>query len=632
MKSRQLLTALLTLALVASSLSGAALAAETGDHAGLQTNGASTGATTQGNDSTTTASTGQRLATVLEVTDVEIKADVERSAFESTVDTENESATAAAIADRAATLRERADTIEAEQRAATEAYQNGDLSHAEYAQRLAALNARATSVLETFEDLDDYAEDVSTLELEAAGYNRSANEAARDTLRSATGSGATALLRQYTGESNGEFSVETNGGIEISVENEDGERSREFEREQPGNGSLLVDQNEAQETARQQLSAVDGNWTLRSTSVDREDGYYGFGFGFRDANQTGEAEVSVDGETGEIFAFEEEIEPREDNEDNGEQLAISVVNGSAAPGATVTLQVTQGGDPVTGAAVDVGERVAGETDADGRLTVTLPADDEAEIEAKADEAEGKLEFDFGADEADAASEINKSLSVTGSADNGTVSVAITYEGEGVEDVTVFADGEAVGTTDADGRLTFDTGATDELGVELVKGAVEAELEFEIRSGSLELVDSEVDVGNDDEADDEDETAEDEQEAEEDEQEAEEDEQEAEEDEQEAEEDEQETVESDSESLAINIVDGNAAPGATVTLQVTQAGDTVAGATVDIDSDVAGETDADGRLTVTLPDDDDATIEAEVAEADGKVEFDFETDEADTNDD
>lgn len=89
-------------------------------------------------------------------------------------------------------------------------------------------------------------------------------------------------------------------------------------------------------------------------------------------------------------------------------------------------------------------------------------------------------------------------------DNGTVTVTVTSDGDGVENVTVYTDDEKVGTTDENGTVTFETSATDELEVELEKGNFEGELEYVIRDGSLVLTEEsyEYELMDDDEDDDE----------------------------------------------------------------------------------------------------------------------------------
>ena len=426
-------------------------------------------------DDASRATVGQQLATVIAVTDDEVSGDVAASSLDGALEDANESERAALLAERSATLRERADEIVADQREARVAYEDGEITRSEFAQRLAVLAGQARTVDRGFERVADGADDTSGIELRAAGYDRGANADARERLTRVTGTGASALLAQYTGERDGEFSLEVDGGVSIEVESDDGERSREIERDQPGDGSFNVSQSEALTAATAQLSTdADGEWTLRSADRDEDDGYYEFEFSFFGPETTGEAEVSVDGQTGEVFEFEEETEPREADDDDADEvpLSVSIVNGTADPGATVTLRVTAAGEPVEGAAVELNDQDAGTTDADGRIAVTLPDDDEVDIEVEDGDREGDLELTLRSDDGeDRDDDLGDRLSVDGSVENGTVDVSVTYDGEGVEGVSVSVDDESVGTTDADGTLSFDAPAdVDEFGVTLVKGA------------------------------------------------------------------------------------------------------------------------------------------------------------------
>lgn len=103
-------------------------------------------------------------------------------------------------------------------------------------------------------------------------------------------------------------------------------------------------------------------------------------------------------------------------------------------------------------------------------------------------------------------------------DNGTVTVTVSENGTGVENVSVAVDGEIVGTTGADGSLTFEPNATDELELELWKGEFEGELKFAIHDGSLIIqeeayeypeVESEDEHADDDDEHEDDEPADDE---------------------------------------------------------------------------------------------------------------------------
>jgi hypothetical protein len=71
-----------------------------------------------------------------------------------------------------------------------------------------------------------------------------------------------------------------------------------------------------------------------------------------------------------------------------------VVKGTPGPNETITVQVLANGAPADNVAVYLNDRLVGTTDSDGRVTVTLPAADEAELTAETDDAEAELEFEF----------------------------------------------------------------------------------------------------------------------------------------------------------------------------------------------------------------------------------------------
>ncbi|WP_302082292.1 DUF7096 domain-containing protein [Salinibaculum rarum] len=490
--------------------------------------------TETGNDSRVNVTVGQQLSTVISTSSDEVQTEFENTAFELSVETDNEEEQAEAVADRAEELRDRAEDIREDYEDATEAYDEGDITRSQYAQQLATLNARASNMLGSYERLQDRAANVSALELRAAGLNQTALDNAVGNLSVVSGTGAAGLLDRFTGQSQGEIELETSNGLEIEIESEDGEWTRGFERPQQGNGSFVVDQSTALDTARGVLSTDrDGDWTL--SALDRDDGAYEFEFAFYGPNHTGEAEVSVDGETGEVFALEEEIERRDDDDDDSEAddndgeddeddsddededdesegppLSLSLVNGTATAGGTVTVSVFAGGEPVAGASVELDDQHVGTTDENGTIAVTLPDDDEAELKVESGDREAELEFTLRQESSDDRTdrEISERLDVSGSVDNGTVSVRATYDGAGLANVSVLTDGNQVGTTDGDGTLTFQTNATEELEVTLLKGQLEAELSFEIGDdGTLALDEVGIDQRDEDEVEADDEDAE-----------------------------------------------------------------------------------------------------------------------------
>lgn len=505
---RTALASLLVALLVVAGMTVPAVALSTADgqSATAGDTGASAAMAAQENTSETNESVnvtvGQQLSTILSVSSDEVQTDFENTAFELSVERESDEERAEAITDRAAELRERAEEIREDYEEATEAFEDGDIDRSTYAQRLAALNGRAGNLLESVDRLESQAANVSALELRAAGFNRTALANAIESVGAVNGTGPAALLRQFTGEARGEIEIETDGGLAIEVESEDGEQSREFERLRDDNRSITVPQTDALEAARSALSTpANGSWVLVESTVKQYDGAYEFEFALRNApGQTGEAEVRVDGSSGAVYRLEEEIEARDDDEDEGEredederederededderELSLLVADGATAPNATVTLQVLADGEPASNVTVSLNDRTVGTTDESGELQVTLPATGEAELAARQGESEGELEFEFE-DEPD---DVFRNLNVAASLDGDTVTTTVTYDGASVPNATVSGNGQPVGTTDADGTVTFTIAAneTEDLELEIVKGEFEAELTYTVQNGDL----------------------------------------------------------------------------------------------------------------------------------------------------
>jgi hypothetical protein len=472
---------------VAGSLpAGAALAASGVAASGQQT----------ANDSSVNVTVGQQLSTVLSVTSDDVQTEVEETAFELSYEREDEASRAEAVASRAEELRERAETIREDYEEATEARREGELTRSEYAQRLATLNARAENVLRSYERFQRRAANVSALELRAAGLNRSALAAAIENLDTVQGAGASALLLRFTGQREGEVELETDGGLSIAVEREDGERSREFERLGDDSTNVTVSQATALETARTALAApANGSWTLTGSRIDRSDGVYAFSFRLRSNASTGEAEVEVDGSSGNVTSLEEEIEARDadeeeddegagDDEDDRDEAEFAVVLAEGTPEAneTVTVQVLTNGEPASNASVFVNGQRAGTTGSNGTLSLTLPDSGDVEIVAERGEREGELSVDLGDED-----EVFRKLNTSASLSDGTVTVSVTYDGDAVRNATVEANGDTVGTTGADGTVAFEiANDTEELALEITKGEFEAELGYTVENGSLTL--------------------------------------------------------------------------------------------------------------------------------------------------
>jgi len=145
---------------------------------------------------------------------------------------------------------------------------------------------------------------------------------------------------------------------------------------------------EAVATARAQL-ARSGGYTLTGVNVD-SDGYE-FEFVHRDNSTIGEAEIEIDGETGKIVESEQEYEPRDDDDST---VGIAIVDGTPAPGANVTAELTLDGEPLADAELRLDDDVVGVTDESGTVQVTLPDDSESTLSVEVGDAEGELEFEF----------------------------------------------------------------------------------------------------------------------------------------------------------------------------------------------------------------------------------------------
>jgi hypothetical protein len=442
-------------------------------------------------------SAGHQLATVLSVTSADVTSEVDEAGFEAEYERGNDTARAEAIADRAAALDERSEALLSEYESLTEARRAGDISETIYAQRLAVLSARADNVARAYDRLDQRAASVSSLELRVAGVSRADLRDRADALDSVRGAGTAALLERFTGVRDGEVRIDVADGVRIEVESDDGEFSRELERPRDDDENISVEQATALTTARGALSTQnEGRWELTRTSIDHESGYYEFEFRLAGSNATvGETEVRVDGSSGDVFRVKEEIEPREDDDgeddrddgsdDSEDELSLVVVDGTVAPGETVTVQALDRGTPRGGVTIAMNDRIVGETDEDGFLELTLPDGGEVELAAETDDDDAELGFELGDDFA-------HDVRANGTLANGSAAVSVTVGDEPLADASVFVDGVLVGTTDEDGTTTFDTDATEDVELTVQKGELAVELELVADGENLTLVDAEVD--------------------------------------------------------------------------------------------------------------------------------------------
>ncbi|GAB7012068.1 hypothetical protein [Halolamina salina] len=188
--------------------------------------------------------------------------------------------------------------------------------------------------------------------------------------------------------------------------------------------------------------------------------------------------------------------------ENSDTASDTTVEASYDNG-TVTLSVTQNGSAVENVSVTANGEDVGATDANGSLTFETDATEELEIELEGDGIEHEVEYVIEdgdlvreSDEDDDESELAADVSY----DNGTVDLTVTQNGSAVENASVTANGEDVGTTDADGTLTFETNASEELEIGITAGEQELELSYTIEDGEL-VEESDDEAGPDENASD-----------------------------------------------------------------------------------------------------------------------------------
>jgi len=261
-----------------------------------------------------------------------------------------------------------------------------------------------------------------------------------------------------------------------------------------------------------------------------------------------------------------EIDLEEEFEEG--ELTIQVVEGEVTPGESITILVTFRENPVEGAQVKVKDVGIFLTDGDGRtLPFIVPYDDELKIKAVKDKLKGELEFDLEEEFEEAELTIQV---VEGEVTPGeSITILVTFRENPVEGAQVKVKDVGVFLTGDDGRISFAV-PYDELKIEVKKGKLKGELEMELQEGEFEVEPQEEPEGE------------------------------------------------------LNLeIEGDIAPGGTVTLLVTFADEPIAEARVEVNGDEVGTTDGGGYISFTVPYDDELKIEAVLGELEGKLEIDLE---------
>ncbi|WP_435195446.1 PepSY domain-containing protein [Natronomonas sp. EA1] len=507
---------------------------------------------------------------------VEDRLDAER--YELRVETEN-----ATTEERITELRLRADDISADRSALIQAFRAGELSKERLLAGLVLTDLRAELT----------AEEVETLL--AADPD---NEALADLLADLDGEGTfdplVAALRG--GDAEMEARLEIRGdGFRAEVRT-DGETRTEWEGgEADDDRNFTVSVNEAMAIATER---VGDDWFVTRVQANE---YHGT-WKVRLATESGgEARVELDASTGEVI----EVRERTGDADGGTEIETKgeidlAFDGELTAGETVTVTATLDGEPVANATVEVNGEDVGTTDADGMATVTVPAGDELRVEVETDEAEGELRVRHEASDAPLRLTIDGTI-----APGENVTVTATKMGSPVAGAEVTVKNEAgqrvtVGATDADGMLTVSVPAT---GFDLRVESGDARGELDVEFPGVDDDGMDDDEMDDDGMDDDDAP--------------------------------------DTEGAIHIEVLGDIAPGATVTVVATHNGSALAGADVYVkdgngDRQLVGQTDADGRIDVTVPAEGDKagrlSIQVRHGELEGEFDFGDDDDDGDGIDD
>ncbi|AZQ14068.1 hypothetical protein [Halorubrum sp. PV6] len=198
-------TALVVAVVVVVGVAGIAAAGPIGI-AAAQDDPVETNETEASSDGTGTAnetdeiSPGERLSGVIGVQRAEISGEVEARAFEVGLNrTETPEERAALVADRLNRTEERLEAIEREQRSLRERREAGELSHGQFAARMAETSARAEAVKREANRSAAVARDLPEAAREARGINVSRLDTLRERAGEASGPEVAAIARGVAG-------------------------------------------------------------------------------------------------------------------------------------------------------------------------------------------------------------------------------------------------------------------------------------------------------------------------------------------------------------------------------------------------------------------------------------------------
>lgn len=159
------------------------------------------------------------------------------------------------------------------------------------------------------------------------------------------------------------------------------------------------------------------------------------------------------------------------------ELRLEQVGGKIEPGATITIKATLNGRPEQEADINIDGEPAGFTRQDGTLNVELPSKEgEVTIGANKKDLSDHTTVTVGRD--------SLSLSVTPShpEEGEDITVTARFNGETTNDVTLYKEGDRIGTTDADGTLSLTANDPPEMDIRGEFESVEDSTTVQVASG------------------------------------------------------------------------------------------------------------------------------------------------------
>ena len=276
-------------------------------------------------DDSVNVGVGARLSTVIAATNIDVQAAVDRSTFARQSASTNDTDIARSVQNRATALSEQRNQLQSELTSLQTAVTAGNITQATFVREVALVHAETMALTQAYQQLNQSVERVPAQARQANGIEQATITAEAVSGAELNSRARAAVFDQLTGEDDGEIRVRTTDGVEIEVEHDDGEISREWERPDDGDRSFTLDAVAAADRASTVLPQLDqGEWVTEGPTERTDDGAYELTYRLTGgATNDAEVEITIDGSSGEVIEYESEIESRDadpDGDDDRDEL------------------------------------------------------------------------------------------------------------------------------------------------------------------------------------------------------------------------------------------------------------------------------------------------------------------------